>query len=128
MTELDQLKEKTARNGHTQCAARLAAMSQAARQVINPTIVAEVVETSITAENGPTGNPQQQKSSKESSEQGPKKTSTSNHKDKNKSPKNSPDSGNFSLYISDHKKLNQIIEETVESCFLSANQEFVNYD
>ena len=93
MTELDQLKEKTARNGHTQCAARLAAMSQAARQVINPTIVAEVVETSITAENGPTGN--QQQKSKEGGETGPKKTSTSNHKDKNKSPKNSPDSGNF---------------------------------
>lgn len=43
LTELDQLREKTVRNGHTQFAARLIAMSQAARQAVSPSTVAATV-------------------------------------------------------------------------------------
>lgn len=99
LTELEHLKEKTARFGHTQFAARLTAMSQAARQVISPVAATEVIDpisivsASETQDNNRSENgPCDHRVSEGDGNSSRKKT---NHptKEKVKSPKNSPDSG-----------------------------------
>ncbi len=101
LCELEQLKEKTVRSGHTQFAARLAAMSQAARQVISPAAATEVIAVLDAAdsaagnclENGPSSDHRVKESDVDLRQ---RKTSHS-VKEKIKSPKNSPDSGTLKV-------------------------------
>lgn len=105
LSELDQLKDKTVRGGHTQFAARLAAMSQAARQAISPVATTELIDpiTIVAAtdtvagnrlENGPSNDHRIQESEVDLRQ---RRTSQS-VKEKIKSPKNSPDSGMFKAH------------------------------
>lgn len=112
LCELEQLKEKTVRSGHTQFAARLAAMSQAARQVISPAAATEVIavldaaDTAAAAaavvaggnclENGPSSD--HSRVNKEQSDVDLRQRKTGHSvKEKIKSPKNSPDSGTLKV-------------------------------
>lgn len=104
LTELEQLKDKTARCGHTQFAARLSAMSQAARQVISPVAATEVIDPSTIVsasnkddndrfENGPSTDHRRKEANVEST----LKKRVHSVKERNKSPKHSPDSGKFQV-------------------------------
>lgn len=113
LCELEQLKEKTVRSGHTQFAARLAAMSQAARQVISPAAATEVIAvldatdttaaaaTAVVAganclENGPSSD--HSRVNKEQSDVDLRQRKTGHSvKEKIKSPKNIPDSGTLKV-------------------------------
>ena len=103
LSELDQLKDKTVRGGHTQFAARLAAMSQAARQgnvAISPVATTEVLDSNTIVatadtvagnrlENGPANDHRIQESEVDLRQ----RKSSHSVKEKAKSTKNSPDSG-----------------------------------
>lgn len=104
LCELDQLKEKTARHGHTQFAARLTAMSQAARQAISPVVATEVIavldaiNTSVASnclENGPSPVHRVKETDIDIRQ---RKTGHS-VKEKIKSPKNSLDSGTLKVCL-----------------------------
>lgn len=104
MSELEQLKEKTVRFGHTQFAARLAAMSQAARQAISPAATELIDPISIVAdpdtvssehrlENGPSTQVRPKENEADLRQRKP----GNSVKEKIKTPKNSPDSGTLHL-------------------------------
>ena len=97
LCELDQLKEKTVRFGHTQFAARLTAMSQAARQVISPVAATEVIAvlgaTDSAAANSLENGPSSDHRVKETDVDLRQRKTSHSVKEKIKSPKNSPDSG-----------------------------------
>ncbi|XP_032778389.2 LOW QUALITY PROTEIN: probable G-protein coupled receptor 158 [Daphnia magna] len=114
LCELDQLKEKTARYGHTQFAARLTAMSQAARQVISPVAPTEVIAVldaidttaaSNCLENGPSTDHRVKESDVDLRQ---RKTGHS-VKEKIKSPKNSPDSGLGGLMFNSGPVVNNVL-------------------
>ncbi|KAI9562198.1 hypothetical protein GHT06_013163 [Daphnia sinensis] len=114
LCELDQLKEKTARHGHTQFAARLTAMSQAARQVISPVAATEVIAVLDTIdttaasnclENGPSTDHRVKESDVDLRQ---RKTGHS-VKEKIKSPKNSPDSGLGGLMFNSGPVVNNVL-------------------
>lgn len=92
LSELEQLRERATRTGNAQFAARLAAMSQAARQIASPVTAIDVVDAvasnaAARLENGPSG------AIKETDNDLRQRKSSHSTKEKNKSPKNSPDSG-----------------------------------
>lgn len=98
LTELEQLRERAIRTGNVQFATRLAAMSQAARQVASPVTAIDVADAVAQGaagrlENGPSG------AIKETESDLRQRKSSNATKEKNKSPKNSPDSGAFILCL-----------------------------
>ena len=89
LAELDQLKDKSVRAGNTQFAARLAAMSQAVYQPV--TLPADSINVSSNCLNKLGNGPA---NLREADKETRYKTSHNKEKkEKNKSPKNSPESG-----------------------------------
>lgn len=109
LCELDNLKEKTIRNGHTQFAARLSAMSQAARQAIN-LVTTELVDSAGSMSAGNrleiNGPPYSSKGRDGGGNDVRQRKTAQSLKNKNKVAKNNPgDSGTHIFYIACIKRL-----------------------